>query len=157
MQSRLVTTWRTRPHVTSARQDAVPGRTELAEELLVAVGREPGLHRVQVFLVERELRAGEAGRATSPRPAAGLRAESTARPLCREAGEAVALAGAQIEILAPGLRDQLRADRVLHVTRRPQIAARAGGGQQDCQQHDWAQDGHGEGKLVPSPAAARGC
>ena len=67
-----------RDHATHARQvislptHAIPGRAELAEELLVAVRAEPRPHDVEVLLVQRQLRAGQAGRACRSLPAARL-------------------------------------------------------------------------------------
>src|SRR5437588_8300945 len=104
-------------HGTSA-LDAVEGAAELSEELLVLVRRETLLHRVEIGLVQVELRAGQARRAARARPGAGLRAASAVGSGRRQAGEALALAGAQIQVLAARLRPQLGPLRVLQVTGR---------------------------------------
>src|SRR5689334_787536 len=148
------------PHgrnLTLLRTHAIEGRAELAEELRVALRRKPRLHRVEVLLVEGELGAAQPGRAASTRSTARLRTVSAVRPLGGEAGEALALARAQVEVLPPGLGDELGPRRVLHMTWRSQVGARAGAEQEDCQEQDSLVGRHDEGKLVPRPAAARGC
>src|SRR5690349_20717560 len=127
------------PHgrnLTLLRTHAIEGRAELAEELRVAVRRKARLHGVQVLLVQGELGAAQAGRAASAGSAARLRTVSAVRPLGGEAGEALALARAQVEVLPSGLRDELGSRRVLDMTRRSQIGARAGAEQEDCQEQD---------------------
>src|SRR5438132_3991719 len=82
-------------HRTSA-LDAVEGAAELSEELLVPVRGQTLLHRVEVRLIQVELRAGEARRAAPARPGAGLRAIASLRSGSGQAGEALAFAGAQV-------------------------------------------------------------
>src|SRR5205085_7279124 len=110
---------------TSLRAGAVPARAELAEQLLVSVRGQPRLHGGQVVRAQRELRASESGRAARSFTAAGLRAVAAARPLHGEAGEALAFAGAEVEVLPARQRHELRSGAVLHVTGRAEIRARA--------------------------------
>src|SRR4051812_27824914 len=97
------------------------GAAQLPEQRLEPVRRKTQLHRVQISGIERQLPAGETRRTAHPGATAGLRAVPAGGPGCREASEALALARPQVEVLAPGLRAQLGAGRVLEVTGRAQV------------------------------------
>src|SRR5713101_1260490 len=147
---------------------AIIRAAELSEELLVPVRGKALLHRVQIVLVQVELATREAGRARSALPRARLRAVRSRGPRSREASEALALAGAEVQVLAARLRPELRPAGVLQVTGRAEVGARASGSGQrqggergrECAPQDrsgWTQRVHAGGKLVPSATAARGC
>src|SRR5216684_2472352 len=145
---------------------AIIRAAELPEELLVPVRGKALLHRVQIVLVQVQLATREAGRARSALPRARLRAVRSRGPRSREASEALALAGAEVQVLAARLRPELRPVGVLQVTGRAEVGARASGSGQrgergrECAPQDrsgWTQRVHAGGKLVPSGTAARGC
>src|SRR5207245_4934717 len=69
--------------------DAVEGAAELTEELLVPVRRKAQLHRVEVGLIEVELRAGQTRRAARARSGAGLGAVPGLGSGRGQAGEAL--------------------------------------------------------------------
>src|SRR5439155_12535047 len=92
---------------------AVERSAQLPEQLLVPLRRKALLHGVEVVLVQVELPARKARRARAARARARLRAISALRRRSREAGEALTLAGPQIEVLAARLRAELGAVDVL--------------------------------------------
>src|SRR4051812_20490933 len=78
---------------------AVERAAELAEELLEPDRGEAQLHRVQIVLVQVELAARKTGRAGGSFARARLRAVRSRGAGRGEASEALALAGAEIEVL----------------------------------------------------------